>query len=119
EPASRRQSLLPKTPVPPRTRTRNRDLAQPRLEFADRLGRRLGVGAAPADHDLVIDFSASAISAALATTAMPFSTGAPLMTNGVSRANSSIGRPPAGMMTSAPASIRGFTWATKPARTVA
>jgi hypothetical protein len=34
--------------------------------------------------------------------AMPFSTGASSMTNGLSRANSSIGRPPAGMMTSAP-----------------
>src|SRR5262245_47914526 len=34
---------------------------------------------------------------------MPLSTSAPPIMNGRSRANSSIGRPPAGMMTSAPA----------------
>ena len=60
-----------------------------------------------------------AISVALATMAMPFSTGASSMTNGLSRANSSIGRPPAGMMTSAPFSISGFTWVTNWLRTCA
>ena len=64
--------------------------------------RRLGVGAAAVTTTLVIERSDSAISVALTTMAMPFRTGASSMTNGLSRANSSIGRPPAGMMTSAP-----------------
>ena len=83
-----------------------------------RVGRRgevtVPAGALAAIFDkrrllIVVEAGATAISAALATTAMPFRTGAPSITNGRSRANSSIGRPPAGTMTSAPAATPAST----------
>ena len=52
-------------------------------------------------------FKESAISAAFATTAMPLSTSALSTTKGHSRAKSSIGRPPAGITTSAPDATKG------------
>ena len=70
-------------------------------------GRCLGVCPAPADHRAGEAAERKRHFRAFATTAMPLSTSAPSMTNGHSRANSSIGSPPAGIITSAPAAISG------------